>query len=155
MHVTSRSASTLELHERPRLRSLRISRLERSDIRRHHVAIADRLKNGDWRHCSSAARSISDSLTPVLNLHDLVFIFFLLLNALEFFWLHGTIIIFVYNNNKCGLLPQHVHCHRLITHCSHSLLNFQLPTGFVLVGQKIVIVTTTTTTTTTTTNNSY
>ena len=34
----------------------------------------------------------------------------------------------------CGLLPQHVHCHRLITHCSHFLLNFQLPTGFVLVG---------------------
>jgi len=35
---------------------------------------------------------------------------------------------------KCALLPQHVHCHRLITHCSHFLLNFQLPTGFVLVG---------------------
>ena len=32
------------------------------------------------------------------------------------------------------LLPQHVHCHWLITHSSHFLLNFQLPTGFVLVG---------------------
>ena len=29
-----------------------------------------------------------------------------------------------------------IHCHRLITHCSHFLLNFQLPTGFVLVGLK-------------------
>ena len=38
------------------------------------------------------------------------------------------------STGKCGLLPQHVHCHRLITHCSHYLLNFQLPTGFVLVG---------------------
>ena len=38
------------------------------------------------------------------------------------------------STGKCGLLPQHVHCHRLITHCSHFLLNFQLPTGFVLVG---------------------
>jgi len=37
---------------------------------------------------------------------------------------------------KCVLLPQHVYCHRLITHCSHFLLNLQLPTGFVLVGQK-------------------
>ena len=37
-------------------------------------------------------------------------------------------------NGECGLLPQHVHYQRLITHCSHFLLNFQLPTGFVLVG---------------------
>ena len=38
------------------------------------------------------------------------------------------------STGKCGLLPEHAHCHRLITHCSHFLLNFQLPTGFVLVG---------------------
>ena len=49
-------------------------------------------------------------------------------------------IVFNNNNNncpstgKCGLVPQHVHCHRLITHCSHFFLNFQLPTGLVLVG---------------------
>ena len=39
--------------------------------------------------------------------------------------------------DRCRIIsthPQHVHCHRLITHCSHFLLNFQLPTGFVLVG---------------------
>jgi len=40
----------------------------------------------------------------------------------------------------CGLLPQHVHSHRLITYCSHFLLNFQLPTGFVLVAKKIIII---------------
>jgi len=38
------------------------------------------------------------------------------------------------STGKCGLVPQHVHCHRLITYCSHFLINFQLPTGFVLVG---------------------
>ena len=37
-------------------------------------------------------------------------------------------------NREMRSPPQHVHCHRLITHCSHFLLNFQLPTGFVLVG---------------------
>ena len=41
--------------------------------------------NDGSRHCSSAARLISDSLTPVVNLRDTVvgFIFFLLLSALE------------------------------------------------------------------------
>ena len=38
------------------------------------------------------------------------------------------------STGKCGLLPQHVHCQRLITHCSHFLLNFQSPTGYVLAG---------------------
>jgi len=44
------------------------------------------------------------------------------------------------STGKCGLLLRHVHCHQLITHCSHFLLHFQLPTGFVLVGLKIIII---------------
>jgi len=61
--------------------------------------------NNGSRHCSSAARLICHSLTPVLNMRDTVVGFiFLLLSALEVFWLHGTIIIFFYNNNLIILI---------------------------------------------------
>jgi len=44
------------------------------------------------------------------------------------------------STGKYGLLPQYVHCHRIITHCTRFLFNFHLLTGFVLVGIKIIII---------------
>jgi len=52
--------------------------------------------NNGSTHCSSVTRSISGSLTRM----TVAEFYFLLLSALEVFWLHGTIIIFVFNNNN-------------------------------------------------------
>jgi len=37
--------------------------------------------------------------------------------------------------NECGLFPQHLHCHRINTHCRRFFLQFLAPIGFVLVDQ--------------------
>ena len=56
--------------------------------------------NDSWRHSFSAARLISDSLFLSYMTLSLVLFFFLSSAFLKFFWLQGTIIIFVYSNKN-------------------------------------------------------
>ena len=99
----ARSTNVSRHCRRPRLRSLRnSSRLERSVIWRHHVAIADRLST-TAQH--TALQPLVWSLTgwlPFLSFVTLSLVFFSVKCSWSFFWLHGTIvtiIIFVHNNN--------------------------------------------------------
>ena len=56
--------------------------------------------NNGSRHGSSAARLISDSLTPVHNLRDTVVGFiFASLKLLKFYWLYGTTTILTHNTH--------------------------------------------------------
>jgi len=85
---------------RPRLRDVRSSRLEPSAVWRHHVAIADRLQTtAQHTALQSLVRSLAVWLLFLTRMTVAEF-YFLLLSALEVFWLHGTIIIFVFNNNN-------------------------------------------------------
>ena len=96
------ASSTKALHhrQRPCFRSLHSSRLEYSAVWRHDIAITDRLQTTAQ---DTALQPLVWSPTVwllFLNRVTLPLNLFLLLSALEVFWLHGTIIIFVHNNNN-------------------------------------------------------
>ena len=76
-----------------------------------HVLLGSTLKTYVFQHC------LSDTVVG--------FYYFLLLSALLVFWLHGTIIIFVYNNNTTRYdykLP--LEQTQWPSHFQHQVLNF-------------------------------
>jgi len=93
----ARSTDASRHRRRPRFRSLRSSRLQRSAIWRHHVAIAHRLQTTAQ---DTDLQPLVWSLTVWFLFCRWYYLFCVVKCSWSFFWLYGTIIILVHHNNN-------------------------------------------------------